>query len=108
MKLVIVESPNKVKTIQKYLGKEYEVMSSVGHIVQMLANGYERLGIDFDKWEPFYKIEPGKKQIVEQLKKEAQKAELVLIATDPDREGEAIGDNLVEYLDIKNKYKRIK
>ena len=108
MKLVIVESPNKVKTIQKYLGKEYEVMSSVGHIVQMLANGYERLGIDFDKWEPFYKIEPGKKEIVEQLKKEAKKAEVVLIATDPDREGEAIGDNLVEYLDIKDKYKRIK
>ena len=106
--LVIVESPNKVKTIQKYLGNDYEVKASVGHIVKMLSTGEGRLGIDFDHWEPIYKIEPEKKHIVDELKKEAKKAEIVYIATDPDREGEAIGDNLVEYLGIKDKYKRIK
>lgn len=106
--LVIVESPNKVKTIQKYLGKDYEVVSSVGHIVKMPATGEMKLGIDFKNWEPIYKIEPEKKHIVDELKKESKKAEIVYIATDPDREGEAIGDNLVDFLDIKNKYKRIK
>ena len=106
--LVIVESPNKVKTIQKYLGDEYEVKASVGHIVKMMTGGEKNLGIDFENWEPKYKIEPEKKHIVAELKKDATKADIVYIATDPDREGEAIGDNLVEYLDIKNKYKRIK
>ena len=106
--LVIVESPNKVKTIQKYLGNDYEVMSSVGHIVKMPASGEKKLGIDFNNWEPIYKIEPEKKHIVEELKNEAKKAELVYIATDPDREGEAIGDNLVHFLNINDKYKRIK
>ena len=106
--LVIVESPNKEKTIQKYLGKDYEVLSSVGHIVKMPAVGSEKLGIDFDNWEPIYKIEPEKKEVVEKLKKAAKKAELVFIATDPDREGEAIGENLVHFLGIENKYKRIK
>ncbi len=106
--LVIVESPNKVKTIQKYLGNEYEVMASVGHIVKMPATGEKKLGIDFDNWEPIYKIEPEKKHIVDELKKEAKKAKTVYIATDPDREGEAIGDNLVHFLDIEKKYRRIK
>ena len=106
--LVIVESPNKVKTIQKYLGSDYEVMASVGHIVKMPATGEKKLGIDFENWEPVYKIEPEKKHVVEELKKEAKKAEVVYIATDPDREGEAIGDNLVEFLGIKDKYKRIR
>ncbi len=106
--LVIVESPNKVKTIQKYLGNDYEVKASVGHIVKMPATGEERLGIDFKNWEPIYKIEPEKKHIIDELKKEAKKAEIVYIATDPDREGEAIGDNLVHFLDIDKKYKRIR
>ena len=106
--LVIVESPNKVKTIQKYLGNDYEVMASIGHIVKMPATGEKKLGIDFENWEPVYKIEPDKKHIVDELKKEAKKAELVYIATDPDREGEAIGDNLVHFLNLENKYKRIK
>lgn len=106
--LVIVESPNKVKTIQKYLGKDYEVKASVGHIVKMVTTGKEKLGIDFDNWEPLYKIETDKKHIVDDLKKSAKEAEIVYIATDPDREGEAIGDNLVHFLDIDKKYKRIK
>lgn len=106
--LVIVESPNKVKTIQKYLGSDYEVMASIGHIVKMPASGQQKLGIDFDNWEPIYKIEPEKKHIVDELKKESTKADIVYIATDPDREGEAIGDNLVHFLGIDKKYKRIK
>lgn len=106
--LVIVESPNKVKTIKQFLGKDYEVKASVGHIVKMPATGEKRLGIDFKNWEPFYKIETKKKQLVEELKKDAKKVDLVYIATDPDREGEAIGDNLVNFLDIKNKYQRIR
>lgn len=108
MNLVIVESPNKVKTIKKYLGNDFEVKASVGHIVKMLATGTEKLGIDFESWEPIYKIEPDKKEIVEELKKLSKKAEVVYIATDPDREGEAIAENLVTFLDIKDKYKRIK
>lgn len=106
--LVIVESPNKVKTIKKYLGKDYEVKASVGHIVTMPATGEKRLGIDFENWEPVYKIETKKKALVEELKKDAKKASIVYIATDPDREGEAIGDNLVNFLGITNKYKRIR
>lgn len=106
--LVIVESPNKVKTIQKYLGNDYEVLASVGHIVKMPAVGEQRLGIDFEKWEPVYKIEPEKRDIVAKLKAASKKAQLVYIATDPDREGEAIGDNLVHFLGIDNKYKRIR
>lgn len=106
--LVIVESPNKEKTIKKFLGDNYEVMSSVGHIVELTTKGPGGLGIDLETWEPIYKIEKTKKDIVKNLKKQAEKSDLVLIATDPDREGEAIGQNLVEYLDIKNKYKRIK
>ena len=106
--LVIVESPNKEKTIKKYLGDEYEVLASVGHIVKMSTSGEGRLGIDFENWEPKYSIEPSKKDVVERLKKQAKKAKIVYIATDLDREGEAIGDNLVEFLNIKDKYKRIK
>lgn len=106
--LVIVESPNKEKTIKKYLGDDYEVLASVGHIVKMSTSGDGRLGIDFENWEPKYSIEPSKKDVVERLKKHAKKADIVYIATDLDREGEAIGDNLVEFLNIKDKYKRIK
>ncbi|MGL5732496.1 MAG: type I DNA topoisomerase [Metamycoplasmataceae bacterium] len=106
--LVIVESPNKEKTIKKYLGADYEVLASVGHIVKMTTSGEGRLGIDFENWEPKYAIEPSKKEVVDKLKREAKKAAIVYIATDLDREGEAIGDNLVEFLDIKDKYKRIR
>ena len=106
--LVIVESPNKEKTIKKYLGNDYEVLASVGHIVKMSTSGEGRLGIDFENWEPKYSIEPSKIEVVKRLKKQAKKSDLVYIATDLDREGEAIGENLVEFLNIKDKYKRIK
>ena len=101
--LIIVESPNKIKTIKKYLGNNYEVLASVGHVVKMPASGSEKLGIDFENWEPIYKIEPSKKDIMKQLKAASAKAKVVYIATDPDREGEAIGDNLVTYLNLEKK-----
>lgn len=107
-KLVIVESPNKIATIQKYLGDNYLVTSSVGHIVKMKTSGQHGLGIDMDNWEPLYSIDSTKSALVKELKKLAKDAPEVLIATDPDREGEAIGDNLVSYLGVKEKYKRIK
>ncbi len=107
-KLVIVESPNKIKSIEKYLGKDYVVMASVGHIVKLPSVGLFRLGIDTDKWEPQYKLDPSKKTVVADLKKQVSISDFVYIATDPDREGEAIGDNLVEFLGVEDKYKRIR
>ncbi|EFF41841.1 type I DNA topoisomerase [Mycoplasmopsis alligatoris] len=106
--LVIVESPNKVATIQKYLGNDYNVVASVGHIAKMKTTGLYGLGIDFESWEPLYTIETGKKDVVKKLKELSKDAEKIYIATDPDREGEAIGDHLVEYLKIDDKYERIK
>ena len=106
--LIIVESPNKIKTIKKYLGNDYEVLASVGHVVKMPATGAERLGIDFQNWEPIYRIEPSKRAVMQELKQAATKADVVYIATDPDREGEAIGENLVTYLNLHSKYKRIR
>ncbi|MBN0919360.1 type I DNA topoisomerase [[Mycoplasma] gypis] len=107
-KLLIVESPNKEKTIQKYLGEEYKVMASNGHILKLSVSGQGQLGINLETWEPKYNIETNKKAIVKKLKEAAKKASEVLIATDPDREGEAIAQNLVDYLDIADKYKRVR
>ncbi|MGZ9413318.1 type I DNA topoisomerase [Mycoplasma sp. 480] len=107
-KIVIVESPNKIKTIQKYLGTDYQVMACNGHIFEMKTSGIYGLGIDFENWEPIYKEDIKKKTIIKELKKAAKESDEVLIATDPDREGEAIGYNLVEALNIENKYQRIK
>ncbi|MCK5945733.1 MAG: type I DNA topoisomerase [Mycoplasmataceae bacterium] len=106
-KLVIVESPNKIKSIEKYLGEGYKVMASVGHIVKLPSSGPHAFGVDLETWEPNYKIDPKKKTVVAKLKKAAKEAEIVLIASDPDREGEAIADNLVEFLNLE-KYERIR
>ncbi|WP_170149954.1 type I DNA topoisomerase [Mycoplasma struthionis] len=107
-KVMIVESPNKVKTIQKYVGDDINVISCVGHILKMSTSGPEKLGIDFEKWEPKMVQDPTKKKIIEELKSAVKNANEVLIATDPDREGEAIANNLVNTLKIENIYKRIK
>lgn len=104
--LVIVESPNKIKSISKYLGSDYEVKSSVGHIVYLPSSGEHSFGIDLQTWTPNYKIDPSKVKVVNELKEAAKDKEMVYIATDPDREGEAIADNLVDFLKLK-KYKRI-
>jgi len=107
-KLVIVESPNKIKSIEKYLGKGCKVMASVGHIVKLPNSGEHRFGVNLETWEPLYKIDPSKKDIVSALRAASKTADEVLIATDPDREGEAIADNLVTFLKINKKYKRIR
>ncbi|MBU4252912.1 MAG: type I DNA topoisomerase [Candidatus Omnitrophica bacterium] len=94
--LVIVESPTKAKTIGKILGDDFRVVSSMGHIIDLPA---KKLGVDVeDKFKPTYVVIPGKKKILAQLKKEAKGKENIYIATDPDREGEAIGWQIKEKL----------
>ena len=96
--LVIVESPAKAKTIEKYLGKDYTVRSSVGHIRDLVKKG---LGVDTENnFEPTYEISPDKKAVVKELKDLAKKAEVVWLATDEDREGEAISWHLLEALKL--------
>ncbi len=93
-KLVIVESPTKAKTINKYLGKDYAVEASVGHIKDL--NKYT-LSIDIQNgFKPIYQIIPGKQKTVKEIKDKAKNARAVLIATDPDREGEAIAFHIAE------------
>ena len=92
--LVIVESPAKAKTIAKYLGKNYTVKASVGHIMDLPKS---RLGVDIEKdFEPKYIMIKGKAPVVKELKSAAKKADRILIATDPDREGEAIASHVAE------------
>lgn len=99
--VVIVESVAKTKTIKKFLGKNYEVLSSVGHLKD-LPKG--KLGVDVDNdFEPQYITIRGKAKILNELKKAAEKADQVYIATDPDREGEAIAWHIFEEIKTKNK-----
>ena len=100
-KLVIVESPSKAKTIEKYLGSNYKVVSSKGHICDLTTGGKDRMGIDVDNdFKTSYKILKEKKDVVEQLKKEAKKSDQVILASDPDREGEAIAWHLARVLGL--------
>ena len=102
--LVIVESPAKAKTINKYLGKDYKVLASVGHIKDLPKKG---LGVDVEKnFEPTYEVMPGKEKVVRELKAAAKEAETIFIATDPDREGEAIGWHIAEEVGGKGKNKK--
>lgn len=97
-KLVIVESPAKAKTIQKYLGKDYEVLASNGHIRDLPKS---KFGIDLDNdYTPQYIEIAGKETLVKTLKKEARKSEKVYLATDPDREGEAISWHLAAIMGL--------
>lgn len=104
--LVIVESPAKAKTIEKFLGKDYKVTSSFGHIADLPS---KELGVDVEgDFTPKYIISKDKKSLVKELKELAQKAEMVWLASDEDREGEAIAWHLAESLDLKDeKTKRI-
>ncbi len=100
-KLVIVESPAKSKTIEKYLGDDYKVMSSLGHIRDLATTGKGRLGVDVeDDFKPKYIISKEKKKVVSELKKAAKKADEIYLATDLDREGEAISWHLAQELDV--------
>ena len=103
--LVIVESPAKAKTIEKFLGPDYKVMSSYGHICDLKKKD---LSINIDTFEPIYEIPSDKKKVVSELKEAAKKAEMVWLASDEDREGEAISWHLFETLGLKpDKTKRI-
>ena len=108
-KLVIVESPSKSKTIEKYLGSDYKVVSSLGHIRDLATTGKYGFGIDLENnFQPNYEIIKGKKKLVTSLKKDVKDASFVYLATDPDREGEAISWHLFDTLGLsKDKYKRI-
>ncbi len=100
-KVVIVESPSKSKTIENYLGKEYTVTSSKGHIRDLSTSGKEGLGIDIEnQFTPKYVISKEKKEVVKELKKVVKDADEVYLATDPDREGEAISWHLAQVLDV--------
>ena len=106
MQLIIVESPKKAKTIERFLGGKFKVLGSGGHVRGLPE---KRFAVDVNNnFEPTYEIEPKQKKTVEDLKASAEKAELVYLATDPDREGEAIAWHLYEVLDIKGKTHRIK
>src|SRR5512139_2804175 len=97
-KLVIVESPAKAKTVGRYLGKGYTVRASVGHVRDLLKS---QLSVDVENnFEPKYRVPNEKKEVVKEIKKLAQKAEEVYLATDPDREGESISWHLLEAAQI--------
>ena len=107
--LVIVESPSKSKTIEKYLGKDYKVVSSKGHIRDLSTTGKFGLGVDIDNdFKPNYIPISGKKKVISELKKDIKDSTKVYLATDPDREGEAISWHLKDALGIKDKdYERV-
>lgn len=97
MKLVIVESPSKSKTISKYLGTDFVVRASVGHVRDLPKSNKQAVDIE-DGFTPHYVIDPKKVDVIEDISKQAKKADEVILATDPDREGEAIAWHLSEIL----------
>ncbi len=109
MNLVIVESPSKTKTIAKYLGPKYKVVSSKGHIRDLATTGKYGLGIDVeDDFKPNYTVIKGKSSVIRELKKDASNSDTIYLATDPDREGEAISWHIYDALKLNdNNYKRV-
>ncbi len=106
--LVIVESPSKSKTIEKYLGGDYKVVSSKGHIRDLATSGKFGLGIDLDNdFKPNYIAIKGKSKTINELKKLAKESDMVYLASDPDREGEAISWHLLDVLKLKDNYSRV-
>ena len=97
--LVIVESPAKAKTIGKYLGPDYQVLASMGHVRDLPKS---KMGVDLESGDftPNYQPIPGKEEVIEELKDAADHSQKVYLATDPDREGEAISWHLKELLDL--------
>ena len=107
--LVIVESPSKTKPIEKYLGSDYKVLSSKGHIRDLSTKGKYGFGVDIDNdFKPDYVTMKGKKSVIDELKKEVKKVNRVYLATDPDREGEAISWHLFDCLGLnEDNYDRV-
>src|ERR687892_2037398 len=94
--LVVVESPAKAKTINKYLGRNYKVIASMGHVRDLPKS---KLGVDIEEdFEPSYEVIASRKKVIKELKEAAKTADEIYVATDPDREGEAIGWHLAEEL----------
>ena len=107
-KLVIVESPSKSKTIEKYLGSDYTVVASMGHIRDLATTGKFGLGVDVENdFSPSYIATKGKSKVISNLKKLAKDSDEIYLATDPDREGEAISWHLKEALGLKKNYERV-
>src|SRR6187397_498082 len=103
--LVVVESPAKAKTINKYLGRNYKVIASMGHVRDLPKS---KLGVDIeDGFEPSYEVIASRKKVLKELKEAAKAADTIFVATDPDREGEAIGWHLAEELGAKKKVHRL-
>ena len=109
MKLVIVESPSKTKTIGKYLGSDYKVVSSKGHVRDLSTSGKFGLGVDVNNnFKPNYVPIKGKKKVINELKKYSKESDVIYLATDPDREGEAISWHLYDSIGLKdNNYERV-
>ena len=104
-KLVIVESPSKAKTIEKILGRNYEVVASYGHVIDLPKT---KIGIDVENnFEPQYKVIKGKGEVLKKLKEKAKSANAVYLASDQDREGEAIAWHISNYIKQPDKVKRI-
>ena len=105
MQLIIVESPSKAKTIEKYLGGKFKVDASGGHVRDLPE---KRLGVNVaDNYTPNYVISADKKAVIKRLKEKAEKADKIYLATDPDREGEAISWHLKEVLGLDDRAQRI-
>src|SRR6266498_1289101 len=99
--LVIVESPAKARTLEKYLGRDFQVKASVGHVVDLPKS---KLGVDIKKdFAPDFHVIQAKKKVIDELKKAAKGKENIYLASDPDREGEAIAWHVAEKLDKKGK-----
>ena len=104
--LIVVESPNKIKTIKSYVGDDYEVIATYGHLRELnKTKGYDNKTFD-PKWQVVgYKTKNSKESIIKEIKKEAKKADIIYLATDPDREGEAISWHVWDILDEKQREK---
>jgi len=96
--LLIVESPTKIKSIEKFLGKDYKVLASVGHVRDLMPSSRKGIDVD-DNYAPVWKITKEKKIVMDEIKKASKEAETVYFATDPDREGEAISKHIYDILD---------
>ena len=95
MKVVVVESPAKAKTINKYLGSDYKVVASYGHVRDLPSKG---MGVDLKTFEPSYEVLESRGKVVSELRKLAKESDQIYLATDLDREGEAIAAHLAEEL----------
>ncbi|OQC11213.1 MAG: DNA topoisomerase 1 [Tenericutes bacterium ADurb.Bin087] len=100
MKLVIVESPSKIKTIERYLSDEYKVLASYGHIVDLSTRGRKNLGINLETFEGDYVLDKSRQKVADTLKKAKDESSEVFLATDPDREGEAIAVHIAKLLKL--------